>query len=241
MLVGPALLVLAASAAGAIILVVAIASAILSVLVLARLAGMVRHLNRDIERRKTLETQLAFQAFHVPLTALPNRRRFLAGVRDALARPDPVAALFIDLDDFKHVNDNLGHDAGDAFLLAVADRIVASVRPGDLVSRLGGDEFAVLLESVDDAIDAEEVATRLVEAFQAPIAIKEHRLPGSVSVGLAFRLRGERVSADALLRRADVAMYHAKARGKNQRTSYAESMETAERSMPPLVGRGAPA
>ena len=125
--------------------VVAVATAVLSVLVLVRLAGIVGHLARDIERRTVLEAQLSYQAFHDPLTGLANRRRFIEAVSDAIATKTGTAVLFIDLDDFKHVNDQMGHDAGDALLTAVGHRLLGAIRPNDLGCRIGGDEFAVLL------------------------------------------------------------------------------------------------
>jgi diguanylate cyclase (GGDEF)-like protein len=241
MLVGPGLLMVERSTTDAVLVVVAIATAMLSGLVLARLAAMVRHLDRDIERRKALEAQLAFQAFHDPLTGLANRRRFIAAVDDALVAPRQVAALFIDLDDFKHVNDNSGHDAGDALLKSVGERLLASVRPGDLVGRLGGDEFAVLLPSVESTSGAETVSARLIDVLAAPIEIEGKPVVVSASIGLAIRPAGEQVGVDDLLRRADVAMYHAKARGKNRWTTYAPEMEVVEAPRAPLVRRPAPA
>lgn len=241
MLVGPGLLMVERSSTDTVLVVVAIATAMLSALVLARLAAMVRHLDRDIERRKALEAQLAFQAFHDPLTGLANRRRFIAAVSDALVAPRQVAALFIDLDDFKHVNDNSGHDAGDALLVSVGERLLSSVRPGDLVGRLGGDEFAVLLPSVESSAGAETVAARLIHVLAAPIEIEGKPVVVSASIGLALRPGGEQVDVDDLLRRADVAMYHAKARGKNRWTTYAPEMDAVEAPRPPLVRRPAPA
>jgi diguanylate cyclase (GGDEF)-like protein len=241
MLVGPGLLMLQRSTTDAIVVVVATETAALSVLVLARLTGMVRHLASDIERRKALEAQLAFQAFHDPLTGLANRRRFIVAADHALDMPGPTAALFIDLDDFKLVNDNMGHDAGDALLLAIGERLLASVRPGDLVGRLGGDEFAVLLETVEAPDVPITIASRLVETLASPVEIEGTLVKVSASVGLAIRARGERQAVDDLLRRADVAMYHAKARGKNRWAAYAPSMEADEPVSTPSVRRSIPA
>jgi diguanylate cyclase (GGDEF)-like protein len=241
MLVGPALLMSERSATDTVLAVVAVATAALSVLVLARLAAMVRHLGRDIERRKALEAQLAFQAFHDPLTGLANRRRFIAAVNDALRAPGQLAALFLDLDDFKDVNDNQGHDAGDALLLAVGERLMAAVRPDDLVGRLGGDEFAVLLTNVDSVASAETVAARLVDALAGPIEIEGRPLVVSASVGLTLHAGTEDIGCDDLLRRADVAMYHAKARGKNRWMTYRPEMDAEATPASPLVRRPAPA
>jgi diguanylate cyclase (GGDEF)-like protein len=240
MLVGPALLAMGQSEVGGISVVVAGATATLSVLVLIRLAGMVGLLNRDIERREVLEQQLSYQAFHDPLTGLANRRRFMEAVSTALATGSGTAALFLDLDDFKHVNDNMGHDAGDALLLAIGERIVATVRPGDLACRLGGDEFAILLPETDRLEDAEAVASRLLEALSVPVLIEGVDVRVTASVGVSIRHAGEAMSVDDLLRRSDVAMYHAKARGKHRLASYAQELE-APATAQPVVRRSAPA
>ena len=244
MLVGPALLTLDGRAADAIVVVVAVATALLSVLVLSRLAGMVRILGRDIERRKALEAQLSYQAFHDPLTGLANRRRFMEEVGVALASGAGAAALFLDLDDFKDVNDQMGHDAGDAVLAAVGHRLVSSVRPGDLACRLGGDEFAVLLPGTDRLEDAQSVAARLLDALAAPVEIEGIVVRVSASVGVAFSPAAQPLNTDDLLRRSDIAMYHAKARGKHQTATYEPGLEDAAvtaGSARPAVRRAAPA
>jgi diguanylate cyclase (GGDEF)-like protein len=225
MLVGPTLLAVGSNSADAIVIVVAVATAILSVLVLTRLAGMVRLLHRDIERRAALEEQLSYQAFHDPLTGLANRRRFMAGVATALEAGRGTAALFLDLDDFKHVNDDMGHDAGDALLSAIGHRLLATVRPGDLACRLGGDEFAVLLPETDRIEDAEAVADRLLVGIAEPVEIEGVAVRVSASVGVSICHAGETMSVDDLLRRSDVAMYHAKARGKHRWASYSPELE----------------
>jgi len=225
MLVGPALLTIGRSEADAVVLVVAAATAVLSVLVLIRLAGMVRLLARDIERRAALEEQLSYQAFHDPLTGLANRRRFMASVGAALATERGAAALFLDLDDFKHVNDDMGHDAGDALLSAIGHRLLTTVRPGDLACRLGGDEFAVLLPETNHVEDAEAVADRLLAAMADPVEIEGVDVRVSASVGVSICHAGEAMTVDDLLRRADVAMYHAKARGKHRWASYTAELE----------------
>jgi diguanylate cyclase (GGDEF)-like protein len=179
----------------------------------------------DIERRKTLEQQLAFQAFNDPLTGLANRRRFIATAKSALDDSGSLGALFVDLDDFKNVNDHGGHDAGDALLVAVGMRLLASVREDDLVGRLGGDEFCVLLRNVESVAAAEEIAARLVQALTLPMPGDGHVASISASIGLALRQPSETMEVDELLRRADVAMYQAKARGKNRCATYAADMD----------------
>lgn len=244
MLVGPVLLTLGREGADAVILVVAGATAVLSLLVLIRLAGMVRLLARDIERRKVLEEQLSFQAFHDPLTGLANRRRFMDAVGASLVTGRGTAALFLDLDDFKNINDEMGHDAGDALLSAIGHRLVASIRPADLACRLGGDEFAVLLPDIEHVEDARIVADRLLEAVGAPLEIEGVSVRISASVGVAICQAGQSMVVDDLLRRSDVAMYHAKARGKHQSASYVPELDRAAPGsvqIPIAVRRSAPA
>jgi diguanylate cyclase (GGDEF)-like protein len=240
MLIGPGLLLVEHSTSDAVIVVVAAASAALSVLVLARLAVVVRHLDSDIERRKALEAQLAFQAFHDPLTGLANRRRFMSAVSEAISASTTAAVMFVDLDDFKDVNDQRGHEVGDALLAAVGERLRAVVRAGDLVGRLGGDEFAVLMPTVESAQVAEMIAGRVVEAFAQPIRMDGRAVTVSASVGLMVRKPTDRQGVDEFLRQADVAMYHAKARGKNRWATFTPDME-AEAQRSPLVRRPAPA
>ena len=143
----------------------------------------------DITARKDFEEQLIRQAFHDTLTGLANRALFMERLGHALTRTDRhrglVAVLFLDLDNFKLVNDSFGHDAGDQLLMAVAGRLRACVRPEDTVARLGGDEFTVLLEDIESTAGAVRVAERIIEALRAPFVLKEHRVSTSISVGIA--------------------------------------------------------
>ena len=232
MLVGPVLLAIGHAGADSIILVVAAASAVLSVLVLVRLAGMVGHLSKDIERRTVLEAQLSYQAFHDPLTGLANRRRFIEAVGQSIAAGTGTAVLFVDLDDFKHVNDNLGHDAGDALLSAVGHRLVSAIRPDDLGCRIGGDEFAVLLPATNSVEEAERIAQRLLESLGATVSIEGVDLVVPASIGIAAAAPREALAVDELLRRADVAMYHAKAQGKNRLATYDPGIDVVPGSTP---------
>jgi diguanylate cyclase (GGDEF)-like protein len=162
-----------------------------------------------------VKSQLRHQAFHDSLTGFANRVLFTERVHKALtltfAGERRPAVLFIDLDDFKTINDSLGHSAGDQLLIAVAERVRALLRPEDLVARLGGDEFAVLLER-SDRRDAESVASRLVDALRAPFLLEGREMRIHASIGIARAERG--AVADDLLRNADVAMYSAKTNGK---------------------------
>ena len=173
---------------------------------------------RDVTGRRTLEDQLRHQAFHDALTGLSNRALFLDRVEHALARirrsDSPIPAVaFIDLDDFKLVNDSLGHGAGDELLRAVADRLRGCLRSGDTPARLGGDEFAVLLEDAPDTQAVVEVAERILDALHEPIVIEGREVYARASIGIATRL-GPTTTPDELLRNADLAMYTAKANGK---------------------------
>jgi diguanylate cyclase (GGDEF)-like protein/PAS domain S-box-containing protein len=184
--------------------------------------------SRDVSERKAFEEQLAHQAFHDSLTMLANRALFADRVEHALARAGSeqsgLAVVFGDLDDFKTINDSLGHGAGDRVLIEVARRLAATVRPTDTAARFGGDEFAVLLEGVTDDEEATEVAERILEAFAAPIQLEETEVFVRTSIGIAI-VRGGTTSTPAdLLRNADVAMYIAKRDGKGGYRVFEESM-----------------
>jgi diguanylate cyclase (GGDEF)-like protein/PAS domain S-box-containing protein len=172
---------------------------------------------RDVTERKQAEEALAHRAFHDTLTGLPNRALFLDRVAHAIARgarrKESVAVLFLDLDRFKHVNDTLGHDAGDELLVGAAARIQLCLRQGDTGARLGGDEFTVLLEDMSSADDAIRVAERLTEQFKRPFTVAGQELTISTSIGIALSTNSHANPSD-LLREADMAMYQAKARGK---------------------------
>jgi len=221
MVTGPFLVALGPGQAAGLV-PVAIGTGILSLLVLARLGGLVRLLANDVAQRRALEAQLSFQAFHDPLTGLTNRRRFMEATQIALdERPAPgtVAALFLDLDDFKTVNDSQGHAAGDEVLMTVAERLRTNLRTSDVGARLGGDEFGVLLRDIPDQDYAIAVADRLLEALARPVASGGRTAEVGVSIGIAFD-RASMDTVDELLSEADVAMYGAKAGGKGRHHVY---------------------
>jgi diguanylate cyclase (GGDEF)-like protein len=217
MVTGPVLVTIGPGADGGLA-VIASGTALLSLLVLARLYGLVGMLAADVAKRQTLEAQLSYQAFHDPLTGLANRRRFVEQSETALAarrRNGSIAALFLDLDDFKTVNDSLGHAAGDDLLVAVAARIRAGLRDTDLAARLGGDEFGILLMDIEGIDYATSVAERLLEVIQAPLVIADTPVDVGASIGVAID-SPTMGRVDDLLGDADVAMYQAKALGKGR-------------------------
>jgi diguanylate cyclase (GGDEF)-like protein/PAS domain S-box-containing protein len=171
---------------------------------------------RDVSERKALEEQLRKLAFHDPLTLLANRSLFWNRVEHALAlarrSEQHVAVMFLDLDNFKNVNDSLGHDAGDRLLQAAAQRLVKTTRPSDTVARLGGDEFAILLEGIRSEDDVERIAAPITAAFNRPLLLDGRETEASASIGVACSRPGD--DAEQLLRNADIAMYSAKATGK---------------------------
>ncbi|TMK19061.1 MAG: EAL domain-containing protein [Actinobacteria bacterium] len=175
---------------------------------------------RDISERKQFEEQLSHQAFHDQITGLANRALFQDRVSHALERQtrdgNPVAVLFMDLDDFKTINDSLGHAAGDQLLVALAGRLVGRLRTADTAARLGGDEFAVLLEDGgDEGMTAADVAGRILETLEEPFDLDGTEVYARASIGISVADPQSPVgSADELLRNADVAMYMAKEGGK---------------------------
>ncbi|OJF12613.1 putative bifunctional diguanylate cyclase/phosphodiesterase [Couchioplanes caeruleus] len=189
---------------------------------------------RDVTERRRLENDLAHQAFHDGLTGLANRVLF----RDRLEQAFTAAAcdgselgvLFVDLDDFKEVNDSLGHAVGDQLLVAVGQRIAGAIGARDTAARMGGDEFAVLVAAAPDAGAAEEVATRIVAALSAPIEVSDglggsHVVSGAASVGIATNRDAD--SPTGLLRHADLALYLAKGAGKGTWQRYRSELHTA--------------
>jgi diguanylate cyclase (GGDEF)-like protein/PAS domain S-box-containing protein len=168
----------------------------------------------DVTERRLLEQALSHDATHDRLTGLPNRSLLWEALREELARPEPaVAVLFVDLDDFKFVNDSFGHETGDELLLAVADRLTDAVRPHDLVTRFGGDEFVVVCADVRDSDQAERIARRLVDALTPSFTIAGREVSVSASMGLVLSTEAG-LDPETVLRDADTALYQAKATGK---------------------------
>src|SRR2546430_5413322 len=171
---------------------------------------------------RSLEEQLRQLAFHDPLTLLANRNLFRDRVQHALTLAQfgqsSVAVMFLDLDNFKNINDSLGHDAGDCLLQAVAQRIVKTTRSSDTVARLDGDEFAVLLEGIATVSEVGRLADALIDTLGLPFTLEGMEVRVAASIGVAFSRPD--TGAEALLSNADIAMYHAKAAGKNRHVTF---------------------
>jgi diguanylate cyclase (GGDEF)-like protein len=185
---------------------------------------------RDVSERKNLEDELRHQAFHDSLTGLANGALFRDRVEHALARQrrtgGPLAVLLVDLDDFKTINDSLGHDGGDHVLCQVASRLRSAVRSSDTVARLGGDEFAILLEDSARGNGPSRAAERALARLAPPVRVNGRSLIVSASIGAAIANKG-RPGGEELLRNADVAMYAAKAQGKGRWAQFEPGMNVA--------------
>lgn len=187
------------------------------------LTGAINHLTQQLEVQFE---RLTHQALHDPLSSLPNRKLFMDRLTSALARSERqgrrVAMMFIDLDNFKVINDSLGHQVGDELLVAVAERLSTALRGEDTIARLGGDEFAILAESIGSVEDASVIAARLAQRLREPFTLQGRDLFVTSSIGIAISEAG--TTTDTILRNADVAMYHAKNSGKAQSAIYDPTM-----------------
>jgi diguanylate cyclase (GGDEF)-like protein/PAS domain S-box-containing protein len=187
---------------------------------------------RDVTERKTFELQLTEQAFYDSLTGLPNRALLCDRIEQALARAHrrgtTIGVIFIDLDNFKRVNDSLGHESGDALLVAAAKRLTACIRPTDTAARLGGDEFVILLDQLTTEAAAEAIlmARRVLTQFEQPFSLEGKEYVVSASIGIALTVAGDsKGTSNALLRDADVAMYRAKSSGRGRYVMFDTRMQ----------------
>jgi diguanylate cyclase (GGDEF)-like protein/PAS domain S-box-containing protein len=191
--------------------------------------GVSQGLLIDVTDRKRLESKLIHDALHDPLTGLANRVLFRDHLERALARqgrsPGTVALLFVDLDDFKRINDSYGHAAGDQILAQVAERLVSAVRADDVVGRQSGDEFAVLLDRVRNDDEAMTAADRILGELRRPIMLGGRSIVVGGSIGIALAAEHD-ATAEELLTQADAAMYAAKAAGKGRHAIYEPQMPT---------------
>jgi diguanylate cyclase (GGDEF)-like protein/PAS domain S-box-containing protein len=178
---------------------------------------------RDITERKQYEHQLIHQALHDPLTNLPNRTFFEERYQEAqtLQTDDQrmVAVLFIDIDDFKEVNDRFGHAVGDQVLKLLGERMLASVRTSDTVARLGGDEFLIILENISSKVDVSHVAEKIIKRISKPFRVKEHVVEITVSIGINLTQKSNLSDVD-LIKTSDAALYQVKDAGKNNYRFY---------------------
>ncbi len=204
--------------------------AALSLVFSVGLWSIVRHrrlLRAQEDERLAREEQVRYQAYHDALTDLPNRVSFAQHLEEAVRRAKrarwPLAVMFLDADQFKRVNDSLGHEAGDQLLRVLAARISASVRETDLLFRMGGDEFTVLLEDVRGPEEAASVAQRILEAMREPLQLQHHELTVSVSIGIAMYPKDDD-SGERLVQSADTAMYRAKELGRNRYAFFTPEM-----------------
>ena len=193
----------------------------------------------DVTERRALENELRHQAFHDSLTGLANRALFLDRLQHAMTRKrrfgHPLAVLFVDLDDFKTVNDSLGHTEGDRLLVSVAERLHSVLRESDTIARMGGDEFAVLVEDAVDSDAPLDVANRIMDALQPPFTSTGRDLFVRASIGVAaWNSRDE--TAEDLIRNADMSMYTAKANGKNRIEAFEPRMHDAAMARLALKG-----
>jgi diguanylate cyclase (GGDEF)-like protein len=186
----------------------------------------------DISDQKEREALLSFDALHDPLTGLHNRTALLEHTRMALARlrrrPSLMAVLYVDLDQFKEVNDRFGHRAGDRVLTLAAQQLRTAIRPADLLARVGGDEFVVVCEAIEPA-EAHGVARRLIASLEKPIRVEQTMVSLNASVGVVFAARHTTDAAD-LINQADRAMYRAKLQGTG--TIHVDTAPSVSRDVP---------
>lgn len=206
---------------------VVVASVVLFGLVMARMALIIQEIIASTAQRDELARHLAHEASHDQLTALANRGRALERIEDALGRSSRTGAmvglLYVDLDNFKTVNDTFGHESGDAVLRHCAAQLRSRVRAGDTVGRLGGDEFVVLVESIASESALVDLAERLVRALGEPIPVGRRQMSVGASIGIAIS-RGGTTDASTLLNEADIAVYRAKSAGRGRAELFDSSL-----------------
>jgi diguanylate cyclase (GGDEF)-like protein/PAS domain S-box-containing protein len=192
---------------------------------------------QDISRQKLIEERLTWQATHDPLTGLPNRAQLTERLEKALERAKrsgfAVGVIFVDLDNFKLVNDTYGHDTGDKLLMAIAERLMGLVRAGDTVARFGGDEFVIISEQVKDSVAIVNLAERINKAARDVLSIGGHRITATVSLGVTVGQGTD--SAQDLLRKSDAAMYSAKDSGRDGWRFYSDDLQVKAKKQLEIV------
>ncbi|MDF2649751.1 MAG: diguanylate cyclase with sensor [Paenibacillus sp.] len=177
----------------------------------------------DITLRKNQENRLIAMAFHDPLTGLPNRRMFKEHLQQMLLQANrtkrPFGLLYLDIDDFKVINDTMGHDVGDAFLQAFTHRIKGCLREVDMFARMGGDEFTILLPAVNCKEHVENVAQRIIQCFEQPWDIQGQQFRATVSMGITMYSSDES-DATSMMKEVDIALYKVKGKGRNHYQFY---------------------
>ncbi|WP_394132447.1 diguanylate cyclase domain-containing protein [Shewanella maritima] len=187
-------------------------------------------LQSEIEQRRNIEAQLVHDALHDGLTGLPNRNLLMDQLNQAIKNHrrlnlDPFALLFIDLDRFKLINDTLGHQQGDHFLIETAKRLKSCIRQHDTLARMGGDEFVILLSAINGLNDAKEVAERILPTLAEPYILAKQAFTSGASIGISYIDQHKTATSETLLREADAAMYQAKANGKGCYVVFDDSLE----------------
>lgn len=183
----------------------------------------------DITLRKNQESRLLAMAFHDPLTGLPNRRLFKEHLQQMLSQARrtnrPFALLYLDIDDFKVINDTMGHDVGDAFLQGFAHRIQGCLREVDMFARMGGDEFAIILPSVDCENHVESIAQRIIHCVDQPWEVQGQYFRSTVSMGITI-YQSEEIDAAKMMKEVDIALYQVKGKGRNHYQFYETGMKS---------------
>ncbi|GIF20581.1 diguanylate cyclase (GGDEF)-like protein [Actinoplanes tereljensis] len=222
-------LIAATAQTGRELLLLVLCAVVLSVLVAVRQVSALRENNRlldtvdgNMRQMREYQEQLDHEVTHDPLTGMPNRTMFTAALAASLAAGEPFHMALLDIDDFKVINDRLGHNTGDQMLRTIGDRLAATIGPGDVAARLGGDEFTVLLAARTDA-EAAAVLDRLLDAVRQPLIVGRHEMTPKISMGATGHEPGD--TPEELMRRADVAMYAAKSVGGDRWTWFDPIMD----------------
>ena len=183
----------------------------------------------DITEQKLKEQRLVFDSLHDALTGVPNRSLFMDRLNQILLSRNSFAVLYIDIDDFKSVNDMLGHQAGDELLRVVSRRLAHACRAGDTIARLGGDEFIALLVNIEEENEIKQLVERMLKEVQSPVVFGGKKISPKISIGITLCDPLSYTEAEAIIQDADIALYKAKERGKGQYVMFNEEMKEASK------------